>query len=289
MLDNTYSQDNTMGQQFGAGTPVYDVNGTKVGTVSEQGVQGDNLVLQKGLFFPHDYFVPLRAITHADADGLYLSVTKDDVTNQTFDNVAPAGNVGGASAYSDRATSYQAPDVISEGSASDAGYIGEGADSDIGSHDTPVREGDVRVPVREEELNVGKQQAEMGRAHIHKDVVEEQQTVNVPTTYEELHVERVPVRGGASDVGPDAFTDRDIDIPLRGEEVVATKEARVAEEVRLRKQHVTENQRVGDTVRKERVRIEGSGVDQAPGDVPLDSDTTAYSQDTGDTQQRGGI
>ncbi|MGZ3716163.1 MAG: YsnF/AvaK domain-containing protein, partial [Ktedonobacterales bacterium] len=110
-----------------------------------------------------------------------------------------------------------------------------------------------------------------------------------PTTYEELHVERLPMWGGASDVGPDAFTDRDIDIPLRGEEVVANKEARVAEEVHLRKQQVTENQRVGDTVRKERVRIEGSGVDQAPGDVPLDSDTTAYSQDTGDAQQRGGI
>lgn len=290
MLDNTYGHDNTMGHQFAAGTPVFDVNGTKVGAVSEQGVQGDNLVLQKGLFFPHDYFVPLRAITHVDADGLYLSVTKDDVTNQTFDDVAPPDDMGDGSAYSDAATSYQASDVIPAGSSSDASYIGEGDVSNIGSHDTPLQEGEARMPVREEELNVGKQQTEMGRAHIHKDVFEDQQAVNVLRTYEDLHVERVPMWGGASDIGSDAFTDRDFDIPLRGEEVVANKEARVAEEVRLSKQQVTENQRVGDTVRKERVRIEGSDVfDQAQGDAPLESDTTAYSQDTGDMQQRGGV
>src|SRR5207248_3291524 len=118
--------------------------------------------------------------------------------------------------------------------------------------------------------NAGRQQAEAGRAHVHKEVVDEQQTANVPTTYEELHVARVPERGGASDIGPDAFTNRDFDIPLRGEEVVTKKEARVAEEVHLRKQQVTEGQRVDDTVRKERVRVEGSGVDQTQGNVPLE-------------------
>jgi len=248
MLDNTHSQENTMGQQFAEGTPVYDVNGSKVGTVSEQGVQGDNLVLQKGLFFPHDYFVPLRLVTHVDADGLYLNVTKDDVTNETFDNAAP-----------------------------------EGLARDVSRNDTPAREGEMRVPVREKELNVGKQQADASRAHVHKEVVDAQQTVNVPTTYEELHVARVPVRGGASDIGPDAFTNRDFDIPLRGEEVVTKKEARVAEEVHLRKEQVTEDQHVGDTVRKERVRVEGSGVDQTQGNVPLESETTSYIQNTSDT------
>ena len=40
----------------------------------------------------------------------------------------------------------------------------------------------------------------------------------------------------ASDLGPDAFTEKDIDVPLMGEQVVTDKRAHVAEEVRLRKQ-----------------------------------------------------
>lgn len=293
MLDNTYNQDNTMGRQFAEGTPVYDVNGTKIGSISEQSVQGDNLVLQKGLFFPHDYYVPMRTVTHADADGVHLNVTKDDVVNQTFDNAAPADTLGGGSAYNDTATSYQTSDrgvdstPVTDRSASDAGYTDRRADSNIGQHDTPIREGDVRVPVREEQLNIGKQQVETGRARVHKDVIEEQQAVNVPTTHEELRVEHVPVQGDAADVGPDAFTDRDIDVPLRGEQVVANKETHVAEEVHLHKQQVTENQQVGGTVRKERVRIDG--VDQAQGDVPLNRDATAYDENVDEAQPRRGI
>lgn len=249
MLDNANSQDNMLGQQLTEGTPVYDVNGNKVGTVNEQGVQGDNLVLQKGLFFPHDYYVPLRAIMHVDADGIYLNVTKDDVTNQTFDNAVPEDAVGSASVFSDTATSYQATehevfgDRVAEGMASHTGYMGQQTEYEIGRDDTPIREGDVRVPVR----------------------------------------------GDAIDVGPDAFTERDFDIPLRGEEVVANKEARVAEEVRFRKQQITEDQRVSDTVRKERVRIEGGGIDQGESDAPLSSDTAAYEQNTDDVQPRHDI
>jgi uncharacterized protein (TIGR02271 family) len=59
-------------------------------------------------------------------------------------------------------------------------------------------------------------------------------------------------------VGPDAFTERDIDVPVMGEELVAGKRAVVTEEVRLRKDAVTEDQQVSDTVRKERVTVEGA-------------------------------
>lgn len=283
-----------MGRHFTEGTPVYDVNGDKVGAVSEQAVQGDNLVLQKGLIFPHDYYVPLRAVSSADADGIHLNVTKDDVTNQTFDNAAATSMLDTASGLNDTDMSYQMSDrdiqanPVSDRTSADYGYTDRQADYSAGQHDTPPREGDVRVPVREEQLNVGKQQTEAGRAHVHKDVIEEQQSVDVPVTHEELRVEHVPAQGNA-DLGPDAFTERDIDVPLRGEQVVANKNARVAEEVHLHKQQVTENQHVGDTVRKERVRIEGDGIDQAQGDMPLERDTLAYDQNMDDAQPRRGI
>jgi len=118
---------------------------------------------------------------------------------------------------------------------------------------------DVRVPVREEELVAGKRQNEIGQVHIHKDVVEEQQTVNVPLQQERVTVERVPVSGEVSAAdATDAFTERDIDVPVKGEEAVVDKRATVKEEVRLHKDAVTKPQQVSDTVRKERVTVEGA-------------------------------
>jgi len=120
-----------------------------------------------------------------------------------------------------------------------------------------MREGeDVRVPVVEEELVAGTRPVEQGRVHLRKEVVEEQQTVSTPVTREEVRVERVPVTGKAADLTTDAFVEKDIDVPVMGEEVVAEKRARVTEEVRLHKDAVTENVPVSDTVRKEHVVVE---------------------------------
>jgi uncharacterized protein (TIGR02271 family) len=120
-----------------------------------------------------------------------------------------------------------------------------------------VDQSDIRVPIVEEELVVDKAPTEAGRVRIHRDVVEEQQAVNVPVTHEEVRIERVPVEGAAAtNLGPDAFVEKDIEVPLRGEQVVTGKEARVTEEVHLHKQAVEETEHVADTVRKERVNIE---------------------------------
>jgi len=116
---------------------------------------------------------------------------------------------------------------------------------------------DVRVPVVEEELVAGKRAVEAGRVHLRKDVVEEQQSVSVPVTREEVHVERVPVSGDSSVTATDAFQERDIDVPVMGEEVVVDKRAHVVEEVRLHKDVVQDSKEVSDTVRKERVYVDG--------------------------------
>jgi uncharacterized protein (TIGR02271 family) len=118
--------------------------------------------------------------------------------------------------------------------------------------------------VHEEELVVGRREQEIGRVHLHKDVVEEPQTITAPVTHEEVTLERVPVQGEYTP-SPDAFTEKDIDVPVMGEELVTDKRAKVTEEVRLRKQPVTEEQQVSDTVRKERVRVEGAEEADGPG------------------------
>ena len=86
------------------------------------------------------------------------------------------------------------------------------------------------------------------------------ETVNTPVELrrEEIVVERVaPGTPGA--VPEDAFREGEIRVPLRQEEAVVQKTARVTGEVRLKKNVETETQNVQETVRKEEVHIEKEG------------------------------
>jgi hypothetical protein len=45
--------------------------------------------VEKGFFFPTDYYIPISAIASADKNGIYLTVSKQDALNQDW-NLAPA-------------------------------------------------------------------------------------------------------------------------------------------------------------------------------------------------------
>lgn len=273
MLDNTNAAEsgNMAGQQFVEGTPVLDAAGEKVGTVSEHNVQGGYLVVHKGWLFPRDVYVPLSAVGRSDAQGISLNMYKDELKNQNWENPPENAGMAGPStgpAQNTLATGGTTVPTNQAGAASPTNITGTTPDiSQPGTHPTPIRDGDVSVPVREEELIARKTpQQETGRVHIHKDVVEEPQSIEVPVTREEVTVERVPVQGSGQQIGPDAFQERDIEVPVMGEEVTAEKRTRAGEEIHLHKQQVTEQERFSDTVRKERVTVEGQ--DQQ-GNVPL--------------------
>ncbi|MDQ3855912.1 MAG: YsnF/AvaK domain-containing protein [Chloroflexota bacterium] len=93
---------------------------------------------------------------------------------------------------------------------------------------------------------------------VSKDVVEEEQTLEVPVTREEVHVQSRVVDRPVTD-STTAFTEDVIEVPVREEDVQVRKEARVAEELEIEKRAVQETERVTDTVRKERVNVEESG------------------------------
>ena len=119
-------------------------------------------------------------------------------------------------------------------------------------------EGQVRVPVREERLEVEKRPAELGAVEIRKTVETEQKTVPVELEREEVHVEQrdVPARPATEADRAGAFEEGTLRVPVRGEEAVARKEAVVTGEVVIDKERTTETQRVTDTVRKERVEVD---------------------------------
>jgi len=118
------------------------------------------------------------------------------------------------------------------------------------------RQGEVAVPVSEERLNVEKRQAELGEVQVHKTVTEEQQSVPVELTREEVSVERRDVGDRPLREGETAFQEGTIRVPVRGEEAVVTKEAVVTGEVVINKERTTEQQNVTGTVRREQVEVD---------------------------------
>jgi len=246
VFDNQGSAGHTMNQQIAVGATVYDAAGEKVGTVRAYDAQGGYLDVEKGWLFPKDVSIPLRAVQSTAADGdVQLNLYKDDLQGDQY--VSPP--TGGATT----------PARYDQGvGAADATTTATTTARDQAQAQAVRGDEEIAVPVREEELAVGKRAREEGRVHLHKDVVAEQQTVNVPLTQERVTVERVPVAGQADVNTADAFQERDIDVPVRGEEAVVGKQVHATEEVRLHKEVATEQQQVSDTVRKERVTIEGT-------------------------------
>jgi uncharacterized protein (TIGR02271 family) len=233
--------NNQISQQIREGTSVFDARGETVGVVKEYNPQGSYLVVQQGWAFSQDAYIPLDLIGDTGASGIYLKLDKDALLQRSWDT--PPASGGSAQSAATMSTSETSTGATSATS----GAASTGATS----------EATTGVPVHEEKLVADKRQEEVGRVRLHRDVVEEQQSVNVPLQREQVTVERVPAQGQATDVGPDAFTEKDIDVPVKGEEPVVGKRTVETEEVRLRKQPVTEEQQVGGTVRKEHVTVEG--------------------------------
>ena len=117
--------------------------------------------------------------------------------------------------------------------------------------------GDLNIPVVEEELDVVKREREAGAVRIHKDVITEEKTMTVPVTRERVRVERVPVSGGDVRAADAEIGSEDITVPVREEEVEVRKRPVVREEVRVRKERTEEPRMIAETLRKERVDVEG--------------------------------
>jgi uncharacterized protein (TIGR02271 family) len=225
---------NTTTQQWHipAGTEVRSADDAKLGKVIA--TQPDYLVVEKGFFFPTDYYVPSSAISTYDGDRVYLSVTKDAALATDWDR-QPA-DWGAATSGGDFETAAGA----------------------TGTHETTTERiaGDtLRVPVHEEELVATKRPVERGDVEITKDVVEEERVMDVPVTEERVRVTRRTVDRDA-ETGELAFEEGMVEVPVRGEAVDVETRTRVAEEVEIAKEQVQRTERVGGTVRKERVRVE---------------------------------
>ena len=139
-------------------------------------------------------------------------------------------------------------DVDSDGEAS--GTVGR---------DASGRTTDDAMTRSEEELHVGTERRETGRARLRKYVVIEEQTRTVPVQREEVRVEREPITDanvGDATTGPD-ISEEEHEVTLHSEEPVVEKRAVPKERVRLERDTVTDEETVSGEVRKEQIAEEG--------------------------------
>jgi uncharacterized protein (TIGR02271 family) len=111
----------------------------------------------------------------------------------------------------------------------------------------------------EEELRVGTERRETGRARLRKYVDTEAVQETVPVRREEARVEREPITDENIDAamsGPD-ITEEEHEVTLHAEEPVVEKRTVPKERIRLDKDVQTDEETVSDEVRRERIETEG--------------------------------
>ncbi|HEX8214503.1 MAG TPA: YsnF/AvaK domain-containing protein [Allosphingosinicella sp.] len=117
-----------------------------------------------------------------------------------------------------------------------------------------------RIPIVEEQLNVGKRQVERGGARVRSYIRETPVHEQVNLREEHVSVERRPVNEilgrGELDRDSDMLQERTIEMTETSEVPVVEKEARVTEEMVVRKTAEERTEQVDDTVRRTEVDVE---------------------------------
>jgi len=250
------------------GTTAIDASGEKIGKVGQvylddQTGQPSWITVSTGLFGTRESFAPLPG-AHLNGDTLQLTVTKDQIKNAP--NVEDDGHVGPdeESALYDYYASALGSARGHAGGNGQAGGRGEaGVRGEAGGpgQDTSGPNTDNAMTRSEERLNVGTENVETGRARLRKYVVTEHVTQTVPVSHEEVRIEREPITDanvGAATEGPD-ISEEEHEVVLHAERPVVDKETVPVERVRMDTETVTDQQQVDDTVRKERIDVDGDG------------------------------
>ncbi|EPM6852220.1 DUF2382 domain-containing protein [Enterococcus hirae] len=116
------------------------------------------------------------------------------------------------------------------------------------------------IQLKEEQLDVNTHDVTTGEVDIHKHVVNDTKTVEVPVKREEIVIERKPVNAEASDnISDDSLEDETITIPLKEEQIDVNKHTVVREEVGIHKKEHEDMKQVTEEVSREELDIDTKG------------------------------
>jgi uncharacterized protein (TIGR02271 family) len=124
-----------------------------------------------------------------------------------------------------------------------------------------VETGDIKIPVVEEELQVGTRQVRRGGVRLYTRVTERPVEETVRLRDETVRVERRPADRPATEADVAAAKEGTVEVTETDEEAVARKQARVVEEVVVHKDAREQTETVRDTVRRTEVEVEPVGAE----------------------------
>lgn len=117
-------------------------------------------------------------------------------------------------------------------------------------------QGEVALPVIEEQLDIGKRVVQRGGVRVHTRVTERPVEGSVTLREENVTVNRRPVNREVSEADLANFKEGEFDVTTRAEEAVVGKQSRVVEEVIVGKNVTEREETVRDTVRRTDVEVE---------------------------------
>jgi uncharacterized protein (TIGR02271 family) len=240
-------------QQF-IGRTAIDSEGSKVGKIGQVYLDDQSgmprwVTVATGLFGTRQSFAPLYG-AQASGGEVTLAVSKEQIKDAP--NVDDDGQIGA----SEQDALYRHY----------AGYLGEqqtgygpGGQASARGRDTSGPVTDDAMTRSEEQLRVGTETVEAGRARLRKYVVTENVSTTVPVSHEEVRVEREPITDANRDaaLSGEPISEEEHEVTLRAERPVVAKEAVPVERVRLATETVTEDAAVNETVRKEQIEEPG--------------------------------
>ena len=115
--------------------------------------------------------------------------------------------------------------------------------------------GDDKIQVVQERLRVGKREVANGAVRVRSYVVERPVEEQVRLRSETVSIDRRPV-DRPLEPGEDAFRERTLEARATGEEAVVSKDARVVEEIGVRKDVAERTETVRDNIRETKVEVE---------------------------------
>lgn len=248
------------------GTNVYSSDDEAVGDVEEVGT--NYLLVRKGLFFVKERYIPFDAVSRVAADGVYLNVAKEQLDAMTWDEPPVETTI--------RQTAGTTLDTDVTVAAVDRSETVTERD-----------EVDATIPVVEEELHIGKREVEGGGVRVTTHMEEVPVSEQVTLRDETVAVDRRVVDRPVTDADLAAMTNETIEVHETDEEAVVAKQARVVEEVVVRKDVGERTETVQDTVRRTQVDVEQLSGQTTTSDsvvttgATLDVDTTSSTTDEG--------
>jgi len=183
----TSTDSSTQAVQALDASVVIDSDGSEIGRVGQVYTDNDTgqpswVTVKTGWFGTNESFVPLNSAT-IEGDTIRVPYDKDKIKG------APNNDAGEPLSAADEQQLYTYYGLTSTSDRATQ------SDTDIPTQQGTVDSGEY-LTRSEEQLHVGTEKVQTGRARLRKVVVTEQQTVTVPVTREEVRLVREPIAPG---------------------------------------------------------------------------------------------